>query len=137
MKDTPVKSIVEIAAGTPYPPEAFVFIREGLHAAAVHVYGPEPEMANPALLGKRHVTGQQLCEGLRDVAIRRWGFLAKTVLNSWNIRETLDFGRIVYAMIDNELMQKTEGDSLEDFQDVFDFAQAFSPPNCLHLNLPK
>ena len=137
MKDTPVKSIVEIAAGTPYPPEAFVFIREGLHAAAVHAHGPEPEMANPALLGKRHVTGQQLCGGLCDVAIRRWGFLAKTVLNSWNIRETLDFGRIVYAMIDNELMQKTEGDSLEDFRDVFNFDQAFSPPNCLRLNLPK
>ena len=137
MKDAPAKSIVEIAAATAYPPEAFVFIREGLHAAAVDVHGPEPEMANPALVGKRHVSGQQLCHGLRDVAIRRWGLMAKTVLNSWNVRETLDFGRIVYAMIENELMQKTEGDSLDDFRDVFDFDQAFSPQNCLRLNLPK
>ena len=137
MKDAPTKSIVEIAAGTAYPPEAFVFIREGLHAAAVDVHGPEPEMANPALVGKRHVSGQQLCHGLRDVAILRWGLMAKTVLNSWNVRETLDFGKIVYAMIDNELMQKTEGDSLEDFRDVFDFNQAFSTENCLRMNLPK
>ena len=137
MKDAPVKSIVEIAAQTPYPPEAFVFIREGLRAAAVHTHGPEPEMANPALVGKRHVSGQQLCEGLREVAIRRWGLFTKTVLASWNIRATLDFGQIVYALIDNDMMQKTEGDSLEDFRDAFDFEQAFNPQNCLRLNLPK
>ena len=137
MKDTPVKSIVEIAAQTPYPPEAFVFIREGLHAAAADTHGPEPEMVNPALAGKRHVTGQQLCQGLREVAIRRWGLVAKTVLASWNIRATLDFGKIVYALIDNDMMQKTDGDSLEDFRDVFDFDQAFSPQNCLSLDLPK
>ena len=137
MKDAPVRPIVEIAAETPYPPEAFVFVREGLHVAAVQVHGPEPQMLNPALAGKRHVTGQQLCEGLRDLAIRRWGLLARTVLNSWNIRTTLDFGRIVYALIENDLMQKTEGDSLDDFRDVFDFDQAFSPEKSLRLNLPK
>ena len=71
------------------------------------------------------------------MAIRRWGLVAKTVLASWNIRTTLDFGRIVYALIDNDMMQKTEGDSLEDFRDVFDFDQAFSSENCLRLNLPK
>ena len=137
MADTPLKSVIEIASRTPYPPDAFAFVREGLHLAAVRVHGPEPEMANPALLGKRHVTGRQLCEALRELAICRWGFLAKLVLSNWNIHSTLDFGRIVYAMIENEFMQKTEGDSLDDFRDVFDFAQAFSPENCLRLNLPK
>ena len=124
MKDTPLNSVAEMAARTPYPPEAFAFVREALYLAAVHEHGPEPEMANPALLGRRHVTGQQLCEALRNLAIQRWGFLARLVLSSWNIHSTLDFGKIVYAMIDNELMQKTEGDSLEDFRDVFDFGSA-------------
>ena len=137
MEDKPVKSVIDIAAQTPYPPEAFAFVREALHLAAVDAHGPEPEMANPALLGKRHVTGQQLCEALRDLAIRRWGLLTKTVLSNWNIHATLDFGKIVYTLIDHELMQKTEGDSLEDFRDVFDFVQAFRPENCLRLNLPK
>ena len=136
MKDTPLNSVAEMAARTPYPPEAFAFVREALYLAAVHEHGPEPEMANPALLGRRHVTGQQLCEALRDLAIQRWGLLARLVLSSWNIHSTLDFGKIVYAMIENELMQKTEGDSLDDFRDVFDFAQAFSPDNCLRLKLP-
>ena len=137
MKGTPLKSVIEIAFGTPYPPQAFAFVREGLHLAAVHVHGPEPEMVNPAMLGKRHVTGRQLCEGLRELAIRRWGLLAKLVLSHWNIHSTLDFGKIVYTLIGNEFMQKTEGDSLEDFRDVFDFAQAFTPENCLRPNLPK
>ncbi len=135
MAEAPLKSVVDVAARTPYPPEAFAFVREGLHLAAKRAHGPEPEMVNPALAGKRHVSGRQLCEALRDLAIRRWGLMANTVLGSWHIHGTLDFGKIVYAMIDNQLMQKTDGDSLEDFREVFDFAQAFSPENCLRVTL--
>ncbi len=135
MPEAPRKSVIDVAARTPYPPDAFAFVREGLHMAATQAHGPEPEMANPALAGKRHVSGQQLCEAMQDLAIRRWGMMAKTVLNSWHIRYTLDFGKIVYAMIDSQLMQKTDGDSLEDFRDVFDFNQAFAPENCLRIKL--
>ena len=135
MAEAPLKSVVDVAARTPYPPEAFAFVREGLHLAAKRAHGPEPEMVNPALVGKRHVSGPQLCEALHDLAIRRWGLMAKTVLGNWHIRCTLDFGKIVYAMIDSRLMQKTDGDSLEDFRDVFDFDQAFAPENCLHVKL--
>ena len=136
MAEAPLKSVGDVAARTPYSPEAFAFVREGLHLAAKRAYGPEPEMINPALAGKRHVSGPQLCEALRDLAIRRWGLMATAVLGSWHIHCTLDFGKIVYAMIDNQLMQKTDGDSLEDFRDTFDFAQAFSPENCLRIKLP-
>lgn len=135
MSEAPLNSVVVVAARTPYPPEAFAFVREGLYLAAKREYGPEPEMVNPALAGQRHVSGQQLCEALHDLAIRRWGLMAKTVLGNWHIRCTLDFGKIVYAMIDSRLMQKTDGDSLEDFRDVFDFDQAFAPENCLHVKL--
>ncbi len=136
MAETPLKSVVDVAARTPYPPDAFALVREGLHLAATQVHGPEAELVNPALAGKRHVSGAQLCEALRDLAIRRWGLMARTVLSSWHIHGTLDFGKIVYAMIDNQLMQKTNRDSLEDFRDTFDFDQAFSPENCLHVKLP-
>lgn len=135
MPETPQESVVDVAARTPYPPDAFAFVREGLHVSATKVHGPEPEMANPALASKRHVSGQELCEAMRDLAIQRWGLMAKTVLHNWHICSTLDFGKIVYAMIDNHLMQKTDGDSLEDFRDVFDFDQAFGPESCLHVTL--
>jgi len=73
----------------------------------------------------RHISGRELCWGLRDYALRRWGLLAREVLGQWNIVRTSDFGRIVFGFIDFELMQKQAGDSIEDFFDIFDFEQAF------------
>ncbi len=107
----------------PFPPQAYQFVREGLAHTVKLVHGD----ASPEFPGDegRHVTGQQLCMGLRDYAIRQYGRLAKMVLASWNIHETSDFGRIVFTMIDAGLMRKTEEDSIEDFHAVFDFDEAF------------
>src|SRR5438309_7080011 len=33
----------------------------------------------------RHITGQQLCHVVRDIALERWGLMAKGVLARWNI----------------------------------------------------
>ncbi len=103
-----------------YPLEAFAFLHEGLTHAIRDVHGSERGSG-----GQRHVTGKELCLGLRDFAIEQWGMLAKTVLNKWNIHATIDFGNMVYLLIDNELMKKTEQDNIEDFRDVFDFNEAF------------
>jgi len=73
----------------------------------------------------RHVRGADLCWGLRDYAQQRWGKMARTVLGQWNVQSTHDFGRIVFAMIDFDLMQKQPSDSIADFKDVFDFDQGF------------
>lgn len=73
----------------------------------------------------RHVSGRELCWGLRDFAVERWGMLARTVLESWNLRATSDFGRIVFGFIEFGMMQKQDTDCLEDFSDVFDFGEAF------------
>ena len=73
----------------------------------------------------RHVSGTELCWGLREYAQQQWGLMAKTVLARWNIHATDDFGQIVFAMIDCDLMQKQPGDSIEDFSAVFDFKEAF------------
>lgn len=102
-----------------YPPAAFAFLHEGLGHAAKMVYG-EARAA-----GQQHVTGQQLCQALRDLAIERYGQLAQAVLRHWNVRETIDFGNMVYLLIDHKFMRKTDEDSLEDFRDVFDFTEAF------------
>ena len=75
----------------------------------------------------RHVTGQQLCLGLREYAIERFGMLAPCVLRHWNISRTEDFGRIVYALIEAGRLDKSADDSIEDFYAVFDFDEAFSP----------
>jgi uncharacterized repeat protein (TIGR04138 family) len=108
-----------------YPLEAFAFLHEGLGSAVKAAYGAKPQPA----AGPRHISGRQLCLALRDLAIQRWGLLARTVLDRWNIRSTIDFGNMVYLLVNNDFMKKTDEDSLEDFRDVFNFEQAFGQ-NC-------
>jgi uncharacterized repeat protein (TIGR04138 family) len=103
-----------------YPLDAFAFLHDGLALAVERVHGDKP--AEP---GQRHVSGPQLCNALRDLAIERWGMLARTVLARWRIRRTIDFGSMVYLLVDNGFMQKTPDDSLEDFRGVYDFDEAF------------
>jgi len=113
----------------PYPPEAYDFVRDGLGHTVKMVFG-EDAATRPVREGdSRHVTGQQLCLGLRDYAIRRYGRLARTVLSHWQINQTEDFGRIVFAMIDAGLMSKSDHDNIDDFIDVYEFEEAFPLPD--------
>ncbi len=70
---------------------------------------------------ERHLTGQQLCEAIRLYALEQYGYMAKTVLNSWGVTKTGDFGEIVFNLIGIGQMRKTPDDRREDFNDVFDF----------------
>jgi uncharacterized repeat protein (TIGR04138 family) len=103
-----------------YPIEAYEFVHHGLGYTVNKLHGNKKDPK-----ASRHVSGRDLCEGLREYALAKWGLMARTVLTRWNVRKTYDFGRIVFAMVDNGLMQKTEEDSIDDFRDVFDFTHAF------------
>lgn len=72
-----------------------------------------------------HITGQDLSEGIRRLALEKWGRLAILVLNSWGVKTTGDFGQIVYLMIENRWMSAQPEDSIHDFDDVFDFQKVF------------
>lgn len=76
----------------------------------------------------RHVSGRELCWALRDYALKQWGILARVVLESWNIQCTADFGHIVFAFIDFDMMRRQDQDSMEDFTDVYSFEEAFDEP---------
>ena len=86
---------------------------------------------------ERHVTGQELCMGLKNYALEQYGMLAPVVLRKWNINRTDDFGRIVFAMIEAELMSSSNDDTPEDFHAVFDFHQVFSQPRCSRASAVK
>lgn len=73
----------------------------------------------------RHVGGRDLCWGLRDYALKRWGMLARIVLESWKFQCTADFGKVVFGFINFDMMRKEPEDSVKDFEDVFDFTEAF------------
>lgn len=120
----------------PYPLEAFEFVREGLGYTVDQLEELNNQMPDVPGLDEdedHHVSGQELCLGLRDFAIRQYGLLAPAVLQHWNVRRTADFGRIVFAMIDHGLMRKNERDSIDDFQDVFDFEEEFARDRVLEM----
>ena len=121
MEDEPNKTMQQvIAEDGRYPPEAFAYLHEGLNRAVQEVYRSQAGGE-----GQHHVSGQQLCLALRDLAVERWGMMAQAVLSKWNIRATIDFGNMVYLLIDHNYMRKTDEDSLEHFRDVYDFDKAF------------
>ena len=118
----PLKSLDEIVEDLGlYPREAFKFVQAGLSHTVEKIHADLADDPDAS----RHVTGQQLCEGLRDYALKEWGLLAGTVLRRWGIKSTYDFGRIVFALVDAGHMQKTDDDTLEDFKAVYEFRTAF------------
>ncbi len=124
-----LKDIMDQAGG--YSPACFGFIRDGLAHTVEMVHG-NPADQTMLELGlvedSRHVCGRELCIGLKDYAIDRYGMLAKSVLNKWGIHYTRDFGNIIFAMVDAGLMRTTDEDSIEDFDAIFEFDDVFSDP---------
>jgi uncharacterized repeat protein (TIGR04138 family) len=128
-----------------YTLEAYVFVFEALgYAQNVLDMGTEspsepldlPHPSSEEEQGsERHVSGQELCEAIRRFAVEQYGYMAKTVLNSWGVKSTGDFGEIVFNLIRIGQMRKTARDRREDFDDVYDFDTAFkqqfkiSPPD--------
>ena len=111
-----------LAKDNRYTHEAYHFVREGLdftqHKMAKMSGAKEP----------RHVTGRELTDGMRQFAIETYGPMAKLLLNEWGIHSTEDFGEIVFNLVENNLLAKTEKDTREDFAGGYDFDEAFTAP---------
>ncbi len=116
-----------------YPLEAYIFVFEALHYAQ-HSLGLGTECPSEPVVAladdeepgpQRHVTGQQLCEAIRQFALEQYGYMTKLVLGNWGLQTTGDFGEIVFNLIRIGRMRKTPHDRREDFENVFDFDAAF------------
>jgi uncharacterized repeat protein (TIGR04138 family) len=86
-------------------------------AALEHVQSRLPE--------RRHITGQELAQACRDLALQRYGVMARLVLEHWGIRCTADIGDIVFTLVDLGLLVSQPQDSRRDFSALFDFQDAF------------
>jgi uncharacterized repeat protein (TIGR04138 family) len=104
-----------------YDEQAYMFVREGLDFTIKALNKPQ---AGPA----RHVSGKELLDGLRIHAINEFGPMALRVLNTWGIHDTMDFGHIVFNMVDKGILGKTDEDRREEFKDGYDFNTAFIEP---------
>lgn len=96
-----------------YPRRAYLFVMEAVSFTV------------EKLSVRRHITGKELSHGIRDLALERFGIAAKLVFDEWNISKTRHFGDIVFNLVDEGLLRKTEEDAIEDFDEVFGFTTAF------------
>jgi len=115
------EALAQIQAKDPrYSRDAYLFVRDALD----HTQKAIAKSARRV----RHVSGQELLEGIRDFALREFGPMAKTLFDEWGVRCCADFGEIVFNMIEVGWLAKTEKDSRADFQDGYDFDEAFVKP---------
>jgi uncharacterized repeat protein (TIGR04138 family) len=104
--------------------EAYEFLYEALnHTQKMLGRLPAGEVAEEAQR-QHHVSGQELLEGVRDLALREFGLMARTVFHMWGIQRTDDFGDIVFNLVEAGLMNKTDEDTRQDFHEVYDLDQA-------------
>jgi uncharacterized repeat protein (TIGR04138 family) len=99
-----------------YADAAYVFVMAALNHVLERL--PEP----------RHISGREMAGGVRDLAVERFGPMARTVLEHWGIERTADVGEVVFALVESGVLIKQEEDSPADFDNVFDFDEAFQDP---------
>ncbi len=123
MHEVNIEEAVEtIRAKDPrYQREAYAFVREALDYTQKSISKGSGGRA-------RHITGQELLSGIRDFALAQFGPMAMTVFEEWGIHACGDFGEIVFNMIEIGLLAKTEKDSRADFENGYDFREAFRKP---------
>jgi uncharacterized repeat protein (TIGR04138 family) len=91
------------------------------------------EMCQAQLTTRRHITGIELANACRQLALGRYGLMARVVLGHWGISATADIGDIVFTLVDLGFLLSQPQDTRDEFVDVFDFDLAFErdyPWNC-------
>ncbi len=118
MKNPNTENLIEpiLKRDPRYPAEAYFFIREALAHTVRRLNKP------------RHISGQELLDGIREYALTEFGPLTKRVLSEWGINECIDFGNIVFNLVSEGLLGKTDNDSIDDFANGYDFTEAFILP---------
>lgn len=96
-----------------YAEPAYFFVLAALHRCLEQLDAP------------RHVTGREVAEAVRGLAIESFGPMARTVLEHWGVHSTGEVGDIVFLLVENGVLIKRPDDSREDFEGLFSFEDAF------------
>jgi uncharacterized repeat protein (TIGR04138 family) len=110
-----------LAKDARYQREAYFFVREALDYT-------QKLISKQAQGQLRHVSGQELLDGIRQYALAQFGPMVMTVLGEWGIHKCRDFGEIVFNMVEIGLLAKTDKDCREDFDSGYEFDDAFRKP---------
>ncbi|HTX22120.1 MAG TPA: Minf_1886 family protein [Candidatus Aquilonibacter sp.] len=101
--------------------EAYLFVREALDFT-------QKITVKESRGTIRHVSGQELLDGIRQYALQQFGPMVVTVFEEWGVKSCRDFGEIVFNMVGANLLAKTDKDTRDDFQNGYDFTEAFRKP---------
>ncbi len=96
-----------------YDEQAYLFVLSAL------------EYTQGKLEARRHVSAAELASACRELALDRYGVMARIVLEKWGISATADIGEIVFTLVDLGFLVKQPNDNREEFAAVFDFENAF------------
>ncbi len=83
------------------------------------------EFCQTRLPERRHINGRELAVACRDLALERYGVMARPVLEHWGVRATADLGDIVFTLVELGMLISQPSDTRDEFLAVFDFDRAF------------
>jgi uncharacterized repeat protein (TIGR04138 family) len=104
-----------------FDPHAYFFLKDALDFTLKRV--AEQNGGQP-----RHVTGQELLDGFRDLALEQFGPMAATLMREWGLRKCQDVGDMVFHLIDEQVFGKQDSDRREDFSGSYDLDEALVHP---------
>lgn len=104
-----------------FAPGAYEFLKEALDFTLKRVMDQNGGIP-------RHVAGQELLAGFRDLALQQFGPMASTLLQEWGVRSCSDVGDMVFLLIEENIFGRQDSDSKADFDSVYDFEEAFVAP---------
>lgn len=96
-----------------YKEDAYVFVMEAL------------AYTQKKFKRTKHVKGEEMLQGMKELLMHKFGPMTLTVLKHWGIKSTEDFGNIVFNLVENRVLSKTEEDNIEEFRDGYDFGEVF------------
>lgn len=105
-----------------YDRAAYDFIRAALD------HTNETLAASDTARKSQHVSGRELLDGIREYAITQYGPMAMPLFEAWGVHSGHDFGEIVFNLVEYGVFGKTDSDSIHDFDDCYDFREAFVEP---------
>jgi len=104
-----------------FEPGAYFLVREVLDFTV-------DRLAKQSQGETRHVSGRELLEGFRDYLLQEYGPMAATLLEDWGISKCRHVGEIVFLFIENGVFGKQDSDTLDDFEEIYTFEEAFTKP---------
>lgn len=129
--------LVELVERDPrYTYEAYEFVFAALNFTQKMLNRvPRDEEGEPG--PEYHVSGPELLQGIRALALQEFGRMARVVFKMWGVNRTDDFGEIIFNLVTENLMSKTEQDCRDDFHDVYNLDQALVEDFHLELDEPE